>query len=76
MYLMTKAEKLRNKLINETISASEARTLLEQKGWILERTRGSHERWHKENQQPLTIATHEKELPRYQIKQIKKALGV
>jgi predicted RNA binding protein YcfA (HicA-like mRNA interferase family) len=72
---MSKLEKLITKLKNETISASELRTLLSQLGWVLDRTRGSHEYWKKQNHL-IVLATHIKELPRYQMKQVKEKLEV
>jgi predicted RNA binding protein YcfA (HicA-like mRNA interferase family) len=72
--IMSKTEKLLAKLVNGTISAAEAKTLLGQLGWLQAKSSGgSHEQW-KKNGKVLTIATHTKELKPYQIKQIAKAL--
>lgn len=71
--IMSKIEKLLEKLKNETISASEVRTLLKKLGWALRNKVGSHEHWSL-NDKRITIATHGKEIPFYQIRQIKKEL--
>jgi len=70
---MGNTEKLLVKLANRTISAQEARTLLNRLGWTLARQKGSHEQWLK-NGRVITLATHSKDLKPYQIKQISKAL--
>jgi len=70
---MGKTEKLLAKLANGTITADEARTLLGRLGWFLERSRGSHEVWAKGGK-TMTIATHDKELKGYLIKQIQRAI--
>lgn len=72
---MGKTEKLIKKLQNGSISASEVRTLLGQLGWVLARTKGSHETW-KNNGQVIVIATHDKEIKPYLIRQIRAALEV
>jgi predicted RNA binding protein YcfA (HicA-like mRNA interferase family) len=72
---MSKIDKLLKKLNNETISADELRTLLKQLGWVLDRTRGSHEIWVKESK-TYVLATHKKELKPYLIKQAKVTLEV
>ena len=71
---MSKADKLKAKLANGTISAQELRTLLKQFGAVLSRTKGSHEQWVLEGK-VLTLATHHKELKLYQIKQAKEFLN-
>ena len=71
---MSKTEKLLEKLRNGTISASEARTLLVKLRWTLRNQVGSHETWKTDGQLPLTLATHTKELKRYQIKQLQQSL--
>ena len=73
---MSKIDKLLDKLINETISAKELRTLLKMKSFYLARTTGSHEHWRGLGSEVITLATHSKEVPRYQIKQVKKIIGV
>lgn len=72
---MSKAEKLLEKLKDGTISASELRTLLKQFGWILARTKGSHEHWRKGGK-VITLATHSKDLKPYQIRQVRTAVEV
>lgn len=71
---MSKTEKLLQKLKNEKISAAELRTLLVKLGWALDRTRGSHEVWVSGSKR-ITLATHTKDVPRYQIKQVKEQIG-
>lgn len=73
---MSKTEKLKQKLRNGTISAAEARTLLKKYGYVERACDGSHEAWRKDGSPGVTIATHDKDLKRYQIKQIQKALGL
>jgi predicted RNA binding protein YcfA (HicA-like mRNA interferase family) len=72
---VSKTDKLLKKLQNETISASELRTLLVKLGWLLDGGKGSHEVW-KKGLQRIVLATHGKEIPRYQIKSVKQAVGV
>ncbi|MEZ4814265.1 MAG: type II toxin-antitoxin system HicA family toxin [Bdellovibrionota bacterium] len=70
---MTKTEKLKEKLEQKTISASELRTLLKKEGAVLDRTKGSHEVW-KLGDKTMTLATHNKDLKNYQMKQAKEFL--
>ena len=70
---MSKADKFLKKLQNGTISAKELETLLKQLGWSISNQKGSHVSW-KYKDKRVTVATHGKEVPAYQIKQIKKAL--
>jgi predicted RNA binding protein YcfA (HicA-like mRNA interferase family) len=70
---MSKLTKLKEKLNNGTISAAEMRTLLKKLGWELRNQVGSHEHWVL-GEKRITIATHCKDLPKYQIKQIQEAL--
>lgn len=70
---MSKLDKLLAKLANGTISAAEARTLLQKLGWKLMRTSGSHEHWGYSGK-IITLSPHGKELKSYQIKEISKAL--
>lgn len=70
---MSKLEKLREKLDNGTISASDLRTLLKKEGFSLDRTRGSHEVWIK-GHKTLILATHGNSLKPYQIKEAREAL--
>ena len=72
---MSKQDKLIAKLKNGSISASELRTLLKKLGWVLDRSRGSHEIWAKESK-TYVLATHTNELKPYLIKQAIEALEV
>lgn len=72
---MSKIDKLKAKLKNGSISASELRTLLRQFRWILDRTNGSHEIW-KHGSKRYVLATHTNELKRYQINEAKEMLEV
>ena len=67
---MSKTDKLKAKLENGTIKANELRTLLGKEGFVLDRTKGSHEIWVK-GKKSLVLATHGKELKPYQIKEAK-----
>jgi len=71
---MGKTEKLLEKLRNKTISAAEARTLLKKLGWALRGTGGSHEQWVGPANEKYTIATHDKDLKQYQIKDLNKLI--
>ncbi len=71
---MSKTEKLLQKLTIGTISASEMRTLLGKLGWNLRNTVGSHEQWIGPANEKYTLATHDKELKQYQIKDLKKLI--
>ena len=66
---MSKTDKLKKKFKNGSISASELRTLMSKLGWILDRTKGSHEQWRGPEGEKLTIATHSKTLMKYLIKE-------
>jgi predicted RNA binding protein YcfA (HicA-like mRNA interferase family) len=70
---MSKTDKLINKLHNGTISARELATLLNQLGWTMRTGKGSHVRWHKDGKH-ITIATHNKHVPSYQLKQVQEYL--
>jgi predicted RNA binding protein YcfA (HicA-like mRNA interferase family) len=70
---MSKKAKLLAKLKSGSINAKELRTLLNQCGWLLDRTKGSHEAWVK-GSDTMILATHDKELKRYQIKEAHKHL--
>lgn len=68
---MSKTEKLLEKLRNGSISSSEARTLLKKMGWVKKPGNGSsHEQWVGPKSEKLTLATHSKDLKRYQIKEL------
>ena len=64
---MSKKEKLLKKLRNNSINASELRTLLGKCGWIKDRTKGSHEQWYYDKLR-YTLATHDNDLKLYVIK--------
>lgn len=70
---MTKNAKLKSKLKDGSINGRDLRTLLQQEGWLLERTRGSHEVWTKE-MRTFVLATHSKELKPYQIREARMLL--
>lgn len=71
---MSKADKLKQKLLNGSISGPELRTLIKSEGAILDRTKGSHEVWAL-GKKTLVLATHGKDLKPYQIKQAKEFLN-
>ncbi len=68
---MSTTDKLIEKLKNGSISAKELRTLLKKLGWVLDRTKGSHEQWLGPKGQRMTLATHSKDLKQYQIREAK-----
>ena len=70
---MTKNAKLRSKLKDGSIDGKELRTFLQQEGWIIDRTRGSHEVWTKLSH-TFVLATHSKDLKPYQIKEARALL--
>ena len=70
---MDKNSKLKIKLANGSITARELRTLLLVEGWQLDRTRGSHEFW-VNGAKTYVLATHGKDLKRYQMKQASQLL--
>ena len=70
---MRSSDKLRRKLDSGSIDGRELRTLLKQIGWVLNRTKGSHEVWTK-GVKTFILATHSKDLKPYQIKQAKALL--
>lgn len=72
---MSKTEKLLEKLKRGAINALELKTLLRHLGWILDRTKGSHEVWVNDSKL-FVLATHSKELKPYQLKQAKTLLLV
>jgi predicted RNA binding protein YcfA (HicA-like mRNA interferase family) len=71
---MSKLEKLLEKLKNGSIDSDELRTLLVKMGWILDRTKGSHEQWLSPSKQRMTLATHGRSLLRYQIEEARKKI--
>lgn len=70
---MANIEKLKQKLERGSINARELRTLMNQLGWHLMRIKGSHEVWVKEHK-TFVLATHTKDLKRYQVKQAQELL--
>lgn len=62
-------EKKLAKLLNLTIKKREFDVLIEQFGFTKRQGKGSHERWHKTGL-ALTVATHDKEVPVYILKQV------
>ena len=70
---MSKADKLREKLKHGKIDSREAANLLKQAGWAIDRQNGSHQIWAR-GKETFSLATHGKELKRYQIKAIQEAV--
>lgn len=70
---MEKSAKLKTKLANRSVTARELRALLLLEGWLLERTRGSHEFW-VNGPKTFVLAVHGKDLKLYQIKQASQLL--
>ena len=62
-------DKLISKLLNITIKKKELNTLLNQLGFFYRKGKGSHEVWTRDHY-VLAIATHDKEVPRYILRQI------
>lgn len=73
---MASTDKLILKLKNRSLKKSELETLFERLGFKKLRGKGSHEVWGKKEVQDLhfVIATHSKEIPSYQLKQIENSL--
>ncbi len=73
---MSSTEKLIQKLINRTLRKSELETLLIRLGFSRFRGKGSHAVWGRKDIADLhiVIATHSKEVPFYQLKQIEISL--
>ncbi|MDL1871373.1 type II toxin-antitoxin system HicA family toxin [Deltaproteobacteria bacterium PRO3] len=67
-------KKLLAKLENETIKKAELETLLKRVGFNKIGGKGSHEVWFRAGFDPITIATHSKEIKPYQQKQVKAVL--
>lgn len=72
---MSKTDKLKAKLKNRSIKAKELVTLLKKLGWTLRDTEGSHQQW-VNGVQRFTLATHDKDLKPYQIKEAQEKLGL
>ena len=74
---MSSTEKLVQKLNNKTIKKAELETLLMRFGFEKFSGKGSHQVWGKRDIPDLhiVIATHSKEVPSYQLKQIVNSLS-
>ena len=62
------------KLIRLSIKKKELDTLLGQLGFERKSGKGSHEKWLKESFPPIILATHDKEVKPYQLRQVIKIL--
>ncbi len=73
---MSSTEKLIEKLKNRSLEKSELETLLHRFGFSKIHGKGSHEVWGRKDIPNLhfVIATHNKEIPFYQLKQIENSL--
>ena len=68
---MALIDKLLEKLYRCSIHKKEMETLLKRLGFLRTRGKGSHEVWkHPELSGAIILATHSKEVKRYQIKQV------
>ncbi len=74
--MVTSKRKLLEKLKNLTVKNGELETLLNWLGFIKKAGKGSHEKWIKQGFPPIVIATHDKEVKPYQLKQVIKVLKV
>lgn len=74
---MSSTEKLVEKLKAQTIKKSDLETLLMRLGFQKFRGKGSHEVWGRKDVPDLhiVIATHNKEVPRYQLRQVEASLS-
>jgi predicted RNA binding protein YcfA (HicA-like mRNA interferase family) len=73
---VSSTEKLVEKLGNQTLKKPELETLLTRLGFAKFRGRDSHEVWGRKDLPDvhIVIATHTKEVPRYQLRQIEASL--
>lgn len=73
---MASTEKLVQKLSNQTLKKQELETLLSRLGFASFGGKGSHEVWGRRDLPDLhiVVATHSKEVPIYQLRQIEKSL--
>lgn len=73
---MPSIEKLIQKLLDQTLKKTELETLLGRLGFEHFGGKGSHEVWGRKDLPDLhiVIATHSKEVPYYQLRQIEKSL--
>jgi len=67
---MVAKEKLLGKLQNLTLKKAELATLLNSLGFIMKPGKGSHEKWVKLGFPPIVLATHDKEVKPYQLRQV------
>ncbi|MCE9624965.1 MAG: type II toxin-antitoxin system HicA family toxin [Deltaproteobacteria bacterium] len=67
---MVAKEKLLGKLQNLTLKKAELATLLNGLGFIRKPGKGSHEKWVKKGFPPVILATHDKEVKPYQLRQV------
>lgn len=67
-------EKHFEKLLNLTITKQDLENLLTRLGFEKKQGKGSHVKWLKVKCPPIIVATHSKEVKRYQLKQIIKVL--
>ena len=73
---MVATQKLIEKLANQTVKKADLETLLLRLEFVKLRGKGSHEVWgHKDYEDiHIVMATHTKEVPVYQLRQIEKSL--
>jgi predicted RNA binding protein YcfA (HicA-like mRNA interferase family) len=73
---MVATAKLIEKLSNQTIKKQELATLLQRLGFVSMHGRGSHEVWGSKAYSDIhiVVATHSKDVPIYQLRQIEKSL--
>ncbi len=72
--LMSRTEKLKQKLQNGTITGPELETLLGKLGWTRSRTKGSHTTW-TNGSANMTLVEGRKDLKPYQIKMAQQMLS-
>lgn len=68
--------RLLEKLKNFSLKKRELETLLKNLGFEKQAGKGSHEKWLKAKLPPIIIATHSKEVPAYQLRQVIKVLKI
>jgi predicted RNA binding protein YcfA (HicA-like mRNA interferase family) len=73
---VTVKAKLIEKLKSLSLKKEELKTLLGSMGFGRRSGKGSHERWIKRGLPPIVIATHDKEVKPYQLKQVLKVLKI
>ncbi len=67
---------LLEKLLRYAIKKSELETLLSGLGFVMKPGKGSHVKWIKKGLPPIVVASHDKEIKDYLIRQIIKVLGI